>query len=77
MVLTMTTTKGNANVTNFVYNYYTDGNQRTKVDTINNVTTAKKLRLHLEIKSNSDGTAVVDINSKTSGLKSQIIHFVD
>ena len=28
-------------------------------------------------KSNSDGTAVVDINSKTSGLKSQEIHFVD
>ena len=28
-------------------------------------------------KSNSDGTPVVDINSKTSGLKSQKIHFVD
>ena len=40
MVLTMATTKGNANVTTFVYNYYTDGNQRTKVDTINNVTTS-------------------------------------
>ena len=47
MVLTMATTKGNANVINFVYNYYTYG------------------------------TPVVDINSKTSGLKSQKIHFVD
>ena len=40
MVLTMGTKVDNANVTSFVYNYYTDGNQRTKVDTINNVTTA-------------------------------------
>ena len=40
MVISMaTSTDDLGNVTNFVYTYYTDGNQRTKADSVNNVTT--------------------------------------
>ena len=37
----------------------------------------QKITTAFREKSNSDGTPIVDINSKTSGLKSQKIHFVD
>lgn len=40
MVISMaTSTDDLGNVTNLAYTYYTDGNQRTKTDSVNNITT--------------------------------------